>query len=263
MRDTIAWSYDLLAPEEQRLFRRLAVFAGGFTLSAAEAVAASKADDLVLDGVVALVEQSLLRQVPGVGLEPRFTMLETIREFGVERLREAQEVEELQRRHAEFYAMLAEEAEPSFLRMLPTQAQWLVRLETEHANLRAALGWLLEGGDPSLGLRLAAAIWWFWHMRGHLGEGRTWLERALVAVPLPAPLDRAKALAGAGMLMHYQGAEEQALALGEESLALFREIGDRAGTGRALCLLGAGSEDSGDYDRASSALRGSVGAPPG
>jgi tetratricopeptide (TPR) repeat protein len=195
-----------------------------------------------------------VRQEQGADGEPRFTMLETIREFGLEELSEDREVEPIQRRHAEFYARLAEEAEPVFLQMLPDQATWLVRFDAEHANLRAALSWFLNDGDPRLALRLAAALSWFWNIRVHLGEGRGWLERALAAAPLAPAIDRAKALFGACALTHYQGDEERALALGEESLALFREIGDRAGTGRALNLLGVVAEDRGDYDCATTLL---------
>ena len=183
--------------------------------------------------------------------EPRFTMLETIREFGLERLGEAREIEKIQRRHAEFYASWRRRPSRSSCSMLPGRAAWLVRLDTEHPNLRAALTWLLDGGDPE-----SRACGWPQLCRGSgtcaviSSEGRTWLERALAAVPRPSPIDRAKALFGACLLTHYQGDEERALALGEESLALFREIGDRAGIGRALNLLGVVAEDRGDYDRA-------------
>ncbi len=252
LRDTIAWSHDLLEPYDQILFRRLAAFPGGATFEAVDRVANMDGDLDAFGGVERLLEHNLVRQEPGADREPRFTMLETIREFGLERLGEAREIEAIQRRHAEFYVRLAEEAEPVFLRMLPGRAAWLVRLDSEHPNLRAALTWLLDGGDPEPGLRMAAALWCFWHLRGDFAEGRSWLERALAAVPHPAPLNRAKAVFGACLLTHYQGDEERALALGEESLALFREIGDRAGIGRALNLLGVVAEDRGDYERATS-----------
>ena len=254
LRDTIAWSFDLLESEEQLLFQRLAIFVGGCSLEAAEAVTNPDGELDVLGGMERLIEHNLMRQEQGADGEPRFTMLETIREFGLEELSEDREVEPIQRRHAEFYARLAEEAEPVFLQMLPDQATWLVRFDAEHANLRAALSWFLTDGDPRLALRLAAALSWFWIIRVHLGEGQRWLERALAAAPLAPAIDRAKAVFGASALTHYQGDEERALALGEESLALFRELGDRAGTGRTLNLLGVVAEDRGDYHRATTLL---------
>jgi predicted ATPase len=165
MRTTIAWSYDLLAPEEQALFRRLGVFRGGCTLEAAEAVAAA-AGDLgldVLEGISSLVDKSLLRRVDDAGDEPRFGMLETIREFGGERLTESGEREDVQRRHLLWYTALAEAAEPELRGA--RQGVWLRRLEAEHDNIRAALGWAVAapGAEPGeQGLRLAGALWGFW-----------------------------------------------------------------------------------------------------
>jgi predicted ATPase/DNA-binding CsgD family transcriptional regulator len=337
MRNTIAWSYDLLAPEEQILFRRLAVFAGGFTLEAAEGVAAPpqraslrsgggggftasggvafgsggeeyddgptrapsppefaqrtappeaaprlppperSATPSVFDGVAALVDRSLLRQEEQPDGEPRYLMLETVREFALERLEASGEATAVRERHAAMFAAVAAEADVKLRGRV--QIAWLARLETEHDNLRASMAWALARGDAELALRLADGLHWFWYLHGHWVEGRRWLERALgadgAAAPSPA---RAKALAGAGLLsfalsdyatararleesiivsretkddrslayamLHLafptfvQADYAGARALTTESLVLFRELNDRWGIVTALCSLG-------------------------
>ena len=246
MRDAIAWSHDLLTAEEQAVFRRLAVFAGGFTLAAAEAVAGSKGELAALDGIVALVEQSLLRHMPGSGDEPRFTMLETIREYGLERLATSGDEEATQRAYGGFFLALAEEAEPQLIG--PEQGEWLTRLETEHDNLRAVLVWA-EAQDHETGLRLAAALWRFWYARGHLNEGRGWLERALALDGAGQSAARVRALHGAGVLADLQGDPAQAEALVTESLALARSLQDRRGEALALVALGLVAAFEGDTAR--------------
>jgi predicted ATPase len=180
MRDAIAWSHDLLAPEDKKLFRRLAVFVGGCTIEAVEAVVVADADPQVdgLEGVTSLVDRSLLQQADGTDGEPRFVMLETVREFALELLEESGEEVEVRRRHATWCLRLAANAGPD-LYGGPEQIRWLDRLEAEHDNLRAALEWAERTGTSETGLRLVGALYWFWYVRGHLSEGRRWLERAL------------------------------------------------------------------------------------
>jgi len=238
LRNTIQWSYDLLSPQEQVFFRRLSVFVGGCTLEAAEAVcgAGSYQTMEVLDRVASLVDKSLLQQTEQEGEEPRLFMLETIREFGLERLSAHREGEAARDAQAAYYLWLAEEAESYLVRA--KQGEWLDRLEREHENLRAALSWLIERGDGETALRLGGALWSFWWMHGHLSEGRDVLERMLPASQAAAAPIRAKALIGAGVLTGAQGYYMQAETLCAESLRLFRELEDRRGISTALWMLG-------------------------
>ncbi len=250
LRSTIDWSYDLLEPGERALFARLAVFVGGCSLEAVEAVC-SAGEDLpldVLDGLALLVDKSLLRQAEGPEGEPRFGMLETIREYAAERFEASGDAETLRRRHAEYYLALAEQAAPELLG--PQQGTWLERLEREHDNLRAALGWALERGEETVGLRLAAALGQFWEVRGHLGEGQGWLERALSRWPeAPAPA-RSGALSAAGSLAYVRGEYERAATLLEESLSVRRALEDRPGVALSLHKLGRVEHYRGDFERA-------------
>jgi tetratricopeptide (TPR) repeat protein len=248
LRATIAWSYGLLGPSDRALFRRLSVFVGGAALEAVEAICGTpvEADRDVLSGVAALVDQSLVQA--GVDEEePRVRLLETIREYGQERLAESGEEQTLRRRHAEYYLALAEAAE---LRLRgPEQAKWLGRLEREHDNLRASLTWSREQAAET-GLRLAGALWRFWYAHGHLSEGRHWLEAVLEKSGMgPAPA-RAKALNAAGVLSFRQGDYGRATALHEEGLALCQESGDKAGSASALNNLGNVVCRQGNYELA-------------
>ena len=253
LRNTLAWSYDLLDVEEQRLFRRLSVFAGGCTLEAVEGLPTALGDTSadVLDGVASLMDKSLLRQVEQDGEEPRLLMLETIREYGLEALASSGEMERTQRAHAHYYLRLAEHAETEIGG--PQQAAWLERLEREHDNLRAALQWTLEQAgieEPMEGecsiemaLRLGGALRVFWVVHGHITEGRHFLERALaVGVSLAGTRieasTRAKALIVAGHLAIIQSDYERAEPLCKESLALYRELEDQPGIAFSLSLLG-------------------------
>src|SRR5688572_907376 len=176
LHNTIEWSYNLLNEEEQRLFRRLAVFQGGSTLDAVEVVCnadKSLATDLV-DVVASLVDKSLLRQAGTMDQEPLFTMLETIHEFAMEKLQESGEAEELSKEHAAYYLQLAEEAE-THLRG-PQQPMWIDRLEREHNNFRMALRWALDSGDLETAARLSGPLWSFWYRRSYLSEGRRWFR---------------------------------------------------------------------------------------
>ena len=341
LRHAIAWSYDLLEAGEQALFRRLAVFARGCTLEAAEAVcqavhdpAAGPGQSLeVLDGVASLVDKSLLRQQEQASGEPRFRMLETIREYGLECLTASGEEPAVRRAHADYYLALAEAAEPALTG--PEQATWLERLEAEHDNLRAALRWAEESGEAEIGLRLAGALCQFWLIRGHLREGQEWLARLLgLAGASPYTAARAKALTGRdiwliiwattlrrtpflrrvwpfggssgirvvspphsttsggwrcigmttlrrarfpteslaiwrelgdkagiatslhnlGWVAYYQGEYAAAYALCQESLGLRRELGDKRGIAFELGSMGRTAHRQGDYRRATALL---------
>ncbi|HUG38092.1 MAG TPA: AAA family ATPase, partial [Candidatus Limnocylindrales bacterium] len=231
LRGAIAWSYDLLDEGERALFRRLAIFVGGCTLEAAEAVCNPEGDlglD-VLDGVASLVAKSLLRQEEGPEGEPRFGMLETIREYGLEQL----EADATRGRHAAFFLAFAEEAEPKLLGA--EQVTWLQRLEAEHDNFRAVLGRSRVGEVAAdVGLRLAGALQWYWRVRGLLGEGRGWAE-TMLALPGAAARTaaRARALNAAARLANLQADYTAARPLALESAAIAREVGDLAGVARA------------------------------
>ncbi len=250
LRNTLAWSYNLLDAEEQRLFRRLCVFVGGCTLEAVEGLytALGEMPAEVVDGVASLMDKSLLRQVEQEGEEPRLLMLETIHEYGLEVLSESSEIEHIRRAHTAYYLRLAEDAAPQLLGR--QQAAWLERLEREHDNLRAALRWSLEqaaheearqssGDGREMALRLGGALWGFWLVRGHWTEGRNFLERALaVSEGIEASSVGAKALFAAAHLAFVQSDYERAEALSEGSLALYREVGDPWGVAFSLFTLG-------------------------
>jgi predicted ATPase len=254
LRGAIAWSYNLLHAAEQALYRRLAVFAGGCGLETVEAVcgpSAEQAGDL-LGWLASLVDKNLLLHDADEDGEPRFSMLETIREYGLERLGESGEEAALRRQHAAYYLRLAEAAEPALWGA--EQGRWLARLEREHDNLRSALGWARESGEGVLGLRLAGALWHFWLAQGALAEGRRWLE-AVLALPVGAEQAGlapawAKALSGAAILAAEQGAYGQAATLAEESLALCRRLGEEGRTAQALTILGNVALRQGEVGRA-------------
>ncbi len=243
LRGAIAWSYDFLSSSEQTLFRRLGVFAGG-TFEAIEAVCGGDGAGEVLDGLESLVGKSLLRQEEHEQ-GPRFFLLEMIREFAMEQLEASGEAETIRQAHAEVFLGLAEEAEPKLRG--PEQVRWLERLEAEHDNLRAALGWSGELEDAETGLRLAASLRYFWWVHGHVTEGRRWLDRALDRGQDGSSAARAKALAEAGSLAHQQGDYERAYTLLDQSLALCRRSGNKLGVAHALGYLGAVAELRGEY----------------
>lgn len=244
LRSTIAWSYDLLDDGEQGLLRTLAVFVGGCTVEAVEAVhnSAQTLPSTTLIELQSLIDKSLLnvseQYLPkeGRGRETRFSMLETISEYAAERLRESEESQAVQKRHAEYFLRLAEETEPQLLG--PEQLVWLDRLEAEHSNMRAALRWALDSEATEIGLRLAGALRWFWTYHSHYAEGLGW-ARAVLALPGANARNatRAKALWSAGFLAWSQGDSEANLFL-EESVSIWRELGDKRGLGNALLGLG-------------------------
>jgi predicted ATPase/DNA-binding NarL/FixJ family response regulator len=252
MRDTIGWSYDLLDDAEKTLFRRLSVFAGGFTIEGAEeiggAARAPRGDQggaeqthtpslTVLDGILSLVEMSLLRQVGGpLDEQPRYQMLETIREFGLERLAANGEEHLVRSAHMTYILKLAE---PSYERIFALgYERILARLDAEHGNVRAALAWAEVAGEAKAGLLLAGAMTAFWVVRGHYREGRGWLERALGWGEPVATAARARALNGAGWLTRLQGEIDAAAALQTEALTVARESGTSLIAARALQALG-------------------------
>jgi predicted ATPase/DNA-binding CsgD family transcriptional regulator len=245
LRDTIDWSYELLTGEQQRLFRHLGVFVRGFTLAAAQAIG-GRAD--VLDVLGSLVDQSLLQPTAGGDDEPRFAMLETIREYAMEHLEDSGEAEVVSQRHAAFYLAMAEAAEPVLFG--GQSAAWLARLEEEHDNLRAALQGAVARREGALALRLAGALAWFWYDRGHLREGRQWLDAVLADSGAAATAARAKALIGAGGIAHRQSCLVPAAAYLEAGLRLSRELGDAWHGALALINLGLVAHDQGDYGRA-------------
>jgi predicted ATPase/class 3 adenylate cyclase/DNA-binding CsgD family transcriptional regulator/Tfp pilus assembly protein PilF len=273
LRQTIAWSCSLLTEEDQRLFRRLSVFVGGCTPEAVEFVSAAVGDTDrdVLEGIASLVDKSLLQGAEPENAEPRFGMLETIREYGLEVLAERGEAHTTHTAHAAYYLALAEQAEPHLGG--PQQSSWFERLEREHDNLRAALSWFLEPGEPERShepaLRLGGALAWFWIIRGYVSEGRHWLEQALSISRGERSAARAKALAGAGRLATMHNDYGQAEGLCEESLALYRELGDRRGCATALACLGQAAVVRDDYAAAHArleealALVRAVGQPAG
>jgi len=237
LRKTIDWSYDLLEELEQTLFRRLAVFVGGCTLEAAEAVCNANRDlgEDVLDGVAVLVDKSLLRQGAEIEGEPHLRMLETIREYGLERLEASGEAEAMRRQHAAFFLQQALESFPKM--HSAEQATWFKRLEADHDNLRAALRWMLERREVQMGLLLAGVLSTnFWVACNHEREGRSWCEQVLAQPGAEArTVARAKALRGLGLLAWAQGDFPEAQRLLEESVSIGRELG----TAGKLDLAGA------------------------
>jgi predicted ATPase/DNA-binding CsgD family transcriptional regulator len=253
---TLDWSHELLAADERVLFRRLAVFAGGWDLEACEAVCAG--DGLpaarVMDVLGDLVAKSLV-QVEATGRTPRYRLLETIRQYGLERLEAAGEEAEVRRRQAGHFLTLAERAAPHLRRA--EAAVWLDRLDADHDNLRAALAWGEQAVDAA-GLlpRLAGALWMFWWQRGHFVEGRRWLESALRRPAAPAA--RIEALFGAASLAGYQDDIARARTLWEELLTLGRATEDEATVAWALGRLGYVAHIAGDYERAAPLCAASV-----
>ncbi len=244
LRNTIAWSYNLLDAAEQSLFRRLSIFVGGCTLEAAEALwtAPGNGDGAgqVLDTIASLIDKSLLQQVEQDGEEPRFAMLETIREYGLERLAANGEMEAIRQAHTEYCLTLVERAEPELAGL--QQAVWLDRLEREYDNLRAVMEWSLEQGEVEhsieIALRLAGALRRFWEVRAHWSDGRNFLERGLAESKMVAAPVQLKALKAAAHLACVQGDIDRAEALSEECQARCRELGDTVGIAFSLRLLG-------------------------
>jgi predicted ATPase/DNA-binding CsgD family transcriptional regulator len=281
LRSTMDWSYDLLEPAERALFARLAVFVGGCSLDAVERVASCElrvasdpsphsllaTHDSPLDLLDSLLSKSLLRRAEGPDGEPRFEMLETIREYAAERFEAGDDAEAVRRAHAAYFLALAEEAAPALTG--PDQGAWLARLERDHDNLRAALAWAVERDDADIGLRLVAALGQFWETRSHLTEGQGWLERALASWPAAPTPERAAALTSAGNIAYLRGEYGRSAAFHDESLTLRRAVHDRAGIAQSLHNLGRVAHYQGDFERAAAlyeeglAIRRALGDKPG
>ncbi|HET9001388.1 MAG TPA: adenylate/guanylate cyclase domain-containing protein, partial [bacterium] len=252
LRAAMDWSYDLLSDQERGVLRRLSVFAGGWTLEAAEAVCAAESVEAadVLDLITQLVDKSLV-VAETQGGEARYRLLETVRQYGRTRLAEAGEATGVAIRHRDWFLQHAERAEPEFFG--PEQRTWLDRLETEHDNLRVALEWSkAEPAGAEAILRLAGALTWFWFIRGHWREGRRWLESALARSADAPPAALPRAIHGATFFAWRQSDYKRAAELGKQGLAVCREVGDRQHMGRLLVWLGITAMRETDYGRATS-----------
>jgi predicted ATPase/DNA-binding SARP family transcriptional activator/DNA-binding CsgD family transcriptional regulator len=255
LKATLDWSHDLLSEPERGLFRKLSVFAGGWTLDAAEAVCSTGGveREKVLDLLGALVDKSLV--VAGATTEGavRYRMLEPVRQYAQELLEQGGQAEEVRVRHGAHFLSLAEEAEPGLTGS--QQTVWADRLEREHDNLREALSWFLERGEDETALRLGAALWRFWHVRGYLTEGSKWLELVLAEGEPAASPAWVKALEGRGWIFQYQGDQERAKGTYEEMLKLSSELGDKGNVATALNSLGTVAAQQGDNGQARALLQ--------
>ena len=247
---TIRWSYDLLTEDERTFLRRAALFVAGAPLPAAYAmwVAGGGTEAGAMEIVTSVVDKSLLRPEPSPGGETRIGMLATIREFGLAELARTGEAEKWALWQARHWLDWTEPGEGTYCTV--EEPAWFERLDREHDNLRAALRWALEGGDPETALRLGTVLWWFWWTRGHFAEGRRWIERALARGKDVDPAVRARALLGAAQLAGGQGDQRRAIRLMEESLALHRELGDEQGIAMMLLNLGYAARAEDDPARA-------------
>jgi predicted ATPase/class 3 adenylate cyclase len=244
LRGTIDWSYNLLTNGERRTLRCLSAFTGGWTLEAAEYVCENED---TLDLLIHLVDKSLVSVDREQHREPRYYLLETIRQYAREKLAESGEGEEIRARHLAYFVKLAQTAQPELYGA--GQVEWLQRLEDEHENIRAALDWSLQN-DPASAHQLAAASWWSWSLRGDLSEGYEWLEKMLAVSPTAELAIRAELLCGAGWLAAMLSDGETAVALTEESLDLFRQIKDKNGMAFSLVTLATQAYWHSEYDHA-------------
>jgi len=258
MRASLDWSHNLLDGAQQELFGRLAVFSGGFTLEAAEAVGAAREEvgsRDVLDLLGRLVEQSLVVVFSTDGISPRYGMLEPVRQYALERLEESGEAGEARRRHAEFFLALAERAEPEIKGH--DQVEWLDSLEAENGNLSAAISWSLEAGDALRVVRFGWALGMYWVMRIRQGEGRLWMEQVVSRSDLPAKM-RGRVRWALSVCMYGFGDDQRLQTLAEEGVALSRQARDRFGEGLALGIHGFAALQLGELDQASRLLEESL-----
>jgi predicted ATPase/DNA-binding winged helix-turn-helix (wHTH) protein len=250
LRKTIDWSHGLLNEAEQKLFRRLSVFVGGCTFEAAEAVCNTRRDlgiDL-FQGLSSLVDKNLVQRMDRVQGEPRFSMLETIREYAIERLIEGKEQAAARRAHAAFCLVLAEEGNPELNSV--DRARWLAQCDLEIDNFRFALDWLFQTVDLDWGLRLCVALFRFWDMREHLSEGRARLETILRLTGEQRPKERARVFHFLGALTSAQGDYPEAERFLRDGLSLYEELDDESGIAASLNALGITARDRGDYSTA-------------
>ena len=252
LRKAIDWSHDLLSDAEQKLFRRFSVFYGGCTLEAAEAVCDTTGDLGInlFEGLSSLVDKNLVQHVDPTGKEPRFAMLETIREYALERLAASGEESAVRRAHAAYCLVLAEEGNPD---LNPAdRSRWLERCDLEIDNFRGALDWLFQSPDLDWGLRLCMALFRFWDIREHLTEGRSRLETALRLAGSRYTKERAMVSHFLGALATAQGDYPAAARYLEQSLSLYEELGDDWGIAASLNALAVSARDRGDYSSAES-----------
>src|SRR5581483_4963513 len=247
LRKTIDWSHDLLNEAEQKLFRRLSVFAGGCTVEGAEAVCNTSRDLGIdpFDGLASLVDKSLIQRVDGADAEPRFAMLETIREYALECLAKSEEESSTRRAHAAYCLVLAEEGNPEL--SAADRALWLTRCDTEIDNFRGALDYLFETRDLDWGLRICVSLFRFWDMREHLIEGRARLETILRLSGDGHARQRAKVSQFLGALTTAQGDFAAAERFLQQSLFLYEELNDPWGIAASLNALAISARDRGDY----------------
>ena len=252
LRATVDWSYDLLEDSERSVFEELSVFAGGFTLDAAEAVCASRVrPDEVLPALCALVDKSL---VTFAGQDTgRYHLLETLRQYGDERLGAAGREAEVRQRHAHYFRSLAERAGPQLIG--PDQLRWIERVEDDHENLRRALTWALEEGNADVGLKMVASLWAHWWRHGHIPEGDRWTTRVLNAFgDSSTPELLAAVMIGGGHLTWKLGDFDRAEALCTDSLAVCRELSDEGGAAASVRVLAMVARERGDVERAEALL---------
>jgi predicted ATPase/DNA-binding CsgD family transcriptional regulator len=264
LRATLDWSYELLPPAERHLLNCLSVFAGGWTLDAAERIGASEsvAPDEVFELLARLVDKSLVQAEPGSAGHLRYRLLESVRDYAHEQLLASGEASGVPRRHCAYYVQVAEQAEAQLL-WGPGGLDWLAQLERELANLRAALAWSLSAaGEPAGGLALAAHLGHYWYTRGDRAEGRVWLKRALSRVPPDNPDEavQAWALLWAGGLAHGQSDYDEAATLVGQALALFDRVGDQRGIGWGLSFLGHVARARAELPRAADYLEQAIAA---
>jgi predicted ATPase/DNA-binding CsgD family transcriptional regulator len=249
LRSTIGWSYRLLDAANQRLLRGLGVFTGGCSIEQAEVVLSDgeTSSTELIDGLASLFDHGLIQRMQAADGRTRISMLETIREFALAELESSGEADEVRSAHARCFVSLAEDAEqlPG-----PPQEAWIERFELDHANLRAALLWELDQGEPESALQLCNGLWRFWLIRGHLREGGQWLERALAASHQRETVLRARALVGAGLIASYLGDNSRAAIFLDESLAISRQLDDRATLDLALTARGLVARNLGDLPAA-------------
>ncbi|MEV0719160.1 tetratricopeptide repeat protein, partial [Asanoa sp. NPDC050611] len=248
LRDAIAWSYQLLPPHEQELFARLGVFAGAFDLTAARAVAGVPDQYAGLDALASLIESSLITQEPGER-EPRFTMLGIIREFALERLRDAGDWKDTHDRHAQHYLAFAERTAPPLGRT-SANPRAVDDLESEHDNLRAAMNWFIDTEQLEEAVRLGWIVWVLWWLRGHTDEGARNVKRVLERADSLSPQAYAHVLFGDGSIAFITGQHARGRTQLEKALPLLREVGDEDATARAAGMLGQLALARGDYDLA-------------
>lgn len=259
LRNAIVWSYDLLNEHEQRLFRRLSVFTGGCMLDAVEALAENPLDRVSVVGELgSLLDKSLLRQIDDAYGEPRFIMLELLREFGLEQLAASGEQKQIRRWHAQFFLLLAEQAESKL--ESAEQLEWVNRMEQEHGNLRSALTWSMNANSAQeICLRLATTLGLFWEVRGYFSEGRERVSAVLnTAFAQGQTLSRARLLARAAELAYRQSDYPATISFAGESLEICRQLGDQQGTASALIKLGNAATEAGDYKTAAEYLEESL-----